>query len=538
MTSEGADPYASKNGWGLVLLLGVAAWLRAVAWQKTAVLFNDGPVFLGMAEGILAGRWDEILAHPYHPLYPALIALVSLGGADLETAAVAVSIGGGLLSVLAIFLFAYRGFGREVAWLSAWTVALHPWAVDFSSDVMSDGLYAGLYLLGFSFLASYLDRPKTGAALGCGLAAGLAYLTRPEGVGLLIVAGVLFVARAVAKREDRIELLRAFLVLGLAAAFVMAPLVFFMAKQSGEVGLTTKKSLSGLARGDASTDLAPIDLAWEQRQRVAEEGVLLTPLPLPLSSERAAGGGAIKPPRTIWGFLEACSRALRTSLAALRYEIAVMVIFGVWVMRGRFRRWRETTVAVPVVLYSGLLILLVWGAGYVARRHALAALLPLVAYAAIGWRAAYTAFIEVLPWPRSDLRQHLLATRGLCVGLVLVLGLAWGARDMRPRREERIAVRTAAEWLRENREIQSRVAAQKLRVAYYAGAEYSPLPSGNFGPIEASLRAQGVNWVIIDENGIEDHRGLAEGVGTWLDPVHSFERLGRRAWVFQIHPRP
>jgi hypothetical protein len=124
------------------------------------------------------------------------------------------------------------------------------------------------------------------------------------------------------------------------------------------------------------------------------------------------------------------------------------------------------------------------------------------------------------------------------VGLVLVLGLAWGARDVRPRREERIAVRTAAEWLRKNREIQSRVAAQKLRVAYYAGAEYSPLPSGNSGPIGASLRAQGVDWVIIDENGIEDHRGLAEGVGTWLDPIHAVERLGRRAWVFQIHPRP
>jgi hypothetical protein len=101
----------SRDGLDLSVILFVALAVRAFAWSRTAVMFNDGPIFLAMAEAIGAGRWAEVLAHPYHPLYPALIALVGLFPIHLETAAVTVSILGGLLSVVAIFLFVRDAFG-------------------------------------------------------------------------------------------------------------------------------------------------------------------------------------------------------------------------------------------------------------------------------------------------------------------------------------------------------------------------------------------------------------------------------------------
>ena len=170
---------APRDAIGLMAILLIALAVRAFAWSRTVVMFNDGPVFLAMAEAIGEGRWPEVLAHPYHPLYPALIALV--GGAfpvGIETAAVTVSILGGLLSVAAVFWFVRDWFGNEVAWLSAWIVALHPWAVDFSSDVMSDGLYAGLFLLGFVAMARAVEHPSSKNTLVCGVASGLAYLVR------------------------------------------------------------------------------------------------------------------------------------------------------------------------------------------------------------------------------------------------------------------------------------------------------------------------------------------------------------------------
>ena len=151
---------ASRDALALTLILVIALAVRAFAWSRTAVMFNDGPIFLAMAEAIGEGRWAEVLAHPYHPLYPALIAFVGFFSVELETAAVAVSILGGLLSIAAVFWYVRDAFGDEVAWLAAWIVALHPWAVDFSADVMSDGLYTGLFLVGFAAMARGVDHPN------------------------------------------------------------------------------------------------------------------------------------------------------------------------------------------------------------------------------------------------------------------------------------------------------------------------------------------------------------------------------------------
>jgi hypothetical protein len=62
-----------------------------LAWSRTAVLFNDGPIFLALADALRAGRVADVLAHPHHPLYPALIASLEQLGFAPEAAAIAVS---------------------------------------------------------------------------------------------------------------------------------------------------------------------------------------------------------------------------------------------------------------------------------------------------------------------------------------------------------------------------------------------------------------------------------------------------------------
>ncbi len=526
--TPGGSAECRRDGLGLLAILVVAAAVRAVAWSNTVVLFNDGPVFLGMARAIEAGRWAEVLAHPFHPLYPALIALVARVPMDFEDAAIVVSIAGGLMSVLGIFLFVRRAFDRDLAWLAAWIVALHPWAVDFSSDVMSDGLYAGLYLLGFAALAATIEKPRLSRALGCGLAAGLAYLVRPEGVGLLVACALLLLVRASVNKADRKRTLVAMAGLFLVAGLVMAPLVGSITEQSGQWSLTRKKSLGALITGKAEIQL-------EAHRGAAAIGLgQAQPIALPRSSERAGGGGAFRPTRTVAGLADASLQVARTSLAALRYEVALFAVAGVWLIRSRRRSMREATVALPVFLYSGLLVLLFWGAGYVARRHALAPLLPICAYAAIGWRALCVEFIDRFAGGNVERAGRLKSPTAICLLLVVVLVGIWGARDLRVRRLEREPVRLAAEWLRDHGVGDVSVAAQKLRVAYYSGADYVPLPSGNDGEIEKFLRRCGAGWVVIDEARLQDHRGLAAGLGDWLLPIHSVERAGLNALVLEL----
>ncbi len=518
-------------------LLTVAAAVRITAWSRTAVLFNDGPIFLALAEAWGEGRFAEVLAHPYHPLYPVLISIASAAWGGAETAAVAVGVGGGLLSVAAIFFFAWRAFGRDVAWASAWLVTLHPWAVDFSSDVMSDSLYAGFYLTGFAALCSTLARPTTRAAALCGVSAALAYLVRPEGIGLLLLALALS-AWAFWKdaRQRRPRLLAA------AAMIVMCLAVggpFWAAQQADAdaYALSQKKSVRQMIAGGPSSG----ELAQDrQARRLARERVRLdgrVDLPLPESAIRSDGRPEKRPPHSVVGAIEAVTRVGRTSAAAFRYEVLAFAVFGLAVSRSEWRRDREGAVLGSILLYSAVLILLVWGAGYVGRRHALAAWLPAIPFAAVGWfglfRALQTRFFGETS--RVNTRR---ASRIASLSLVVFLVVVWGPRDLRARRADRAPTRVAAEWLADNQPESGAVAAQKLRTAYYAQAPFVPLPPGHDGLLKQHLIKRRVSWVVMDEAKLDDHLGLEEGVGDWLEVAHVVSSGGSRILVLEVTPKP
>ncbi len=521
---ERAAPTAADAP-ALLALLAFAAGIRALAWSRTAVLFNDGPIFLALAEALRAGRLGDVLAHPQHPLYPALVAGVQALGAAPEPAAVGVSIAGGVLAVAAIFWMAWRRFGRRVAWISAWVVALHPWAVDFSSDVQSDGLFAGLFLAGFALLIELLERPAAGRAAGFAIVAGLAYWTRPEGLVLFAVAGLGAAAQVLRRPAER----RRFAVPALVAVLVGAGLVgaFALAElRSGEeLALSQKKSLAELARGGPRAEEIAQDRR-ERRARYADPDAL----PLPESSIRTDGSGIEQPARSVQGLVEAVARVLATSLSAFRHELVVFAGLGLWAVatrRPRTLRVFEGALAATLGLQTVLLVLLVWGAGYVSRRHALAAWLPLTAFAAVGWLAGV-----------ERLRSTRLGGRGAVVLAIVFLLVSWGPRDLRVRRADRALERVAAEWLAADRPGPGPVAAQKRRTAYYAGATFVPLPDGRDGRIERQLRDRGARWLIIDAAKLGDHAGLADGIGRWLVPVHTAQAGTQTVLVLAVTPAP
>jgi 4-amino-4-deoxy-L-arabinose transferase-like glycosyltransferase len=526
---SGSSRLVRTEIFSLLGLLAVALGVRVVAWHRTAVLFNDGPIFLALSDAWLEGRWSALLAHPYHPLYPAAIAASRWAfGLGPEPAAVAVSICGGLLTVLGIGLAVRWAFDREAGWMAGWVVALHPWAVDFSSDVMSDGLYAGLFLLGFAALVAWQRAPGLASAVSTGVCAGLAYLVRPEGLGLLVVAAGVGVFAS----WRRPHLRGRFAMTGaaglVAAMLVCGPFLVALNEQVGGWTLTRKKSLVDLAEGRAEAELTVSMPAPSSGGALAAAGsgqrAAPRPLPLPRSSSRLDVRGIERPARSLLGVLEAVSRAFRTGLAAFRYEVAVFALLGAMLFSHRRFTERSLVFALPPLAYTGLLAMLVWGAGYVARRHALAAWLPLTAYAVLGWRGLWGARLK------SE-RARRGAAVVLLVGVLLVV---WGPRDLRARRSDRLPLRAAAEWLMDHEGPGAVIAAEKLRVAYYAKGQYVPLPSGAERPLRGQLEGQGVAWVVIDEQHLVDHAGLTAGVGEWLEVVHREEGAGRHALVLRV----
>jgi len=73
----------------LVLLLIT----RLVAWFNTAIISRDSVIYIELARYWVAGHYFKALAHPYHPLYPFLIAVAEkVSGFSFEHSAVGLSI--------------------------------------------------------------------------------------------------------------------------------------------------------------------------------------------------------------------------------------------------------------------------------------------------------------------------------------------------------------------------------------------------------------------------------------------------------------
>jgi len=507
-------------------LATLAVAVRSVSWQRNAALMNDGPTFLALAQKFSEGHWSEALGHAFHPLYPLAIAAARPGFDTWESAAVAVSIVSGGIAVGFLYDFLRHAFPRWAALVGAALLAVHPYAVPFSADVESEGLYMALYLGAVAFAWRTIASPRLATAAAAGLFSGLAYLTRPEGLGVALVALGVLAAQGVRGTRP----IRAIAVAGcgmaLAVGLVAAPYMASLDHEAGGVRLTRKKSVRAIAT------LAARQVIGSDPPAAAAAG--------PEPRAGAPSRGDPGPPRA--GFsLRPVARGLVAVADAGRHAFRpdhwILAALGVASLGGT-PGLRAVFLAGLVGLQGFVLLGLQLSSGYVSRRHALPPLLPLLGYVALGV-PVFGGLLLVLP--RRLLGRAPPSRRVvLAVGLVLVAG-ASTTMAVRPQRVGRAATRAAAEWLAAQGGAE-RVAATKQRDAYYARARYARLPEPRNGRgvdwVEA-LRRRGVRFAIVDERMAKRYPELAPApAGSAPDArlriVHRAEARGRTAVVVEI----
>ena len=158
--------------------------LRIPLFIYPEVIHNDGAEYIRHAKLILSGNW---IGGKAPPLYPALIAFAHLFIPDAERAGILISIIFGTLLALPVFYLGKEIFDERVGILSGLIVAVHPFLNSYSGSVLTESTYyflvAMMVLMGwFAF-----ERGKTREVILFGLLTSLAYLTRPEGIGFLMV---------------------------------------------------------------------------------------------------------------------------------------------------------------------------------------------------------------------------------------------------------------------------------------------------------------------------------------------------------------
>lgn len=498
--------------------IGVLALaLRVIRWAQTPVMFNDGPVFIYIGRAMGRGDWSTALAADQHPLYPLLTMLAQRALGNWELAGAVVSIVAGTLAVVFLYALLRDAFDRQVAWIGALLLAVHPYAITYAADVQSDAPYLAAFVGALALLWKALDRRSGWLAAAAGLVAGLAYLVRPEGAGVVLV-GLGVVALETARQRWPVRTAAPWAVaLGLGAVLAMGPYIALLSAHHGTLTFSQKKSIQELLGLES----------FQEWIRVPELRSEPAPPPFRVAGLLAATGGVDEGyPR-----LRAASQLVQTSTSAARYETVLLILLGAWALRGPLSlRGRFTLVALG--LYAFVLYALVMERGYVSRRHTLPVAVVLLGYAGAGvpvlGRGLLLASRRLARVPREIRMRHAIAV-GLSIAVVVSL-----AKGFRPHRLNAVAERRAAEWLRERGTQDHAVAAGKERVAFYADAEFVRLrPTGN-GPRLLELEQRGVGYIVVDTDERQELLALNGDDAARLRLLHEEQAHGYTAFVYEL----
>lgn len=161
-----------------IILLG--ALLRAIGFVTDYVIKVDGISYAWIGESFAKGDFIQGLRGVFPPVYPMLIGLFHVVIPDIELAGRLVSFVFGVFLVYVSFVFAKRFFDEKQALWISFFVAIHPYLVKFSSEVLSESVAVFLFVVAiFLFYKGWLEDRVIDIALS-GAMLGLTYLTRPE----------------------------------------------------------------------------------------------------------------------------------------------------------------------------------------------------------------------------------------------------------------------------------------------------------------------------------------------------------------------
>src|SRR4051794_33017849 len=187
----------------LFAIVVLASALHGIGISRTILPAQDGLKFIRAARQFhVESAADVIRGNDQHPLYPGLVALAepilgAFAGHGPDTwriAAQAVAATASIVLLVPLYGLARGLFDDRIAALSALVFVLLPLPFEVGHDTLSDSLGLLAILTTLRLGASAIATGDRRAYLGCGLAAGVGYLARPEVALAPIAVGIALVA--------------------------------------------------------------------------------------------------------------------------------------------------------------------------------------------------------------------------------------------------------------------------------------------------------------------------------------------------------
>lgn len=234
--------------WRSIVLIGFAAFLLRVFGMIffTGTIGTEGAEYARIAENLLAGSGYVGIANEgtelmFPPLFPFMIAALSLVTHNVEIAGRLVSVIMGTVLVIYIHLFTWRVYGSRVANVAGALAVLQPLLVLQSTIVFCETTYAAFIFSGIYWIQrSYTDRNILSFMLA-GSSYGLAYLTRPEAVLFPFITAILVVASTILTKHRDLRRIVSYTCLLVVISLVLAaPYVGWVSRETGHFRIEGK----------------------------------------------------------------------------------------------------------------------------------------------------------------------------------------------------------------------------------------------------------------------------------------------------------
>ena len=431
---------------------GVRIWLIS----HSEVISQDGTYFLQMAREWSADPKGAMNNYLVHPGYPAAVAGAmwlmtgDLDSTDLDQwsrAAQAVSLAGGILTVAAVWAFAWLLLGDWVlAFLGAMLFGLGRKFAVLGADAMSDSLMLcfGMLSLSGAVAASVClgrgRRAAAGWAAATGVLGALAYLVRPAGLVVLPAAILLWLIVGLWRRRWATTLCSL-------AACVMAAGVCMLPYMLTIGGLTAKWKMTEFGvNGSVPGQAADPSAAFE----------LLYPVESPVVV------------RVVGRFFEA-QQPILASLTCVYILLWVLWRLGRSELLRRavcpLRRSGVLLIAAGWVLITPLIVLRYLTTGAMSHRY-----LMLLAAMMAGFPAAALAGLTRLGGSVLERNRPSRLARFLLPAAAVVISAILLVHTLRPIHEKQVYAKKAGLWLAERLRPGDALLTDQLYVMYYSQA--------------------------------------------------------------------
>ncbi len=492
----------------ILLLLGIALGLRLYAVLMAKGIAIDSAVYGFMARDFLKGDFIKGLSPTLHPLYPALISLIAPNASHVEIVGRFISLFWGTVTLIPLYYLVKEHIGQKEAVFTAFFYAFHPYLVTYSGMLLTEATYWGLLVLSVYFFWTGLEEGKVWRIGLSGFFLGLAYLTRPEGLGYILVYLGWIVADGVLKKKWFKKLVLMGVLIPSVFVFVV-PYVIYIHQETGR-WLISKKFAgiqSQLLQRRAGEADSPKVIQQAEPEKDNSRIIMI-----------------------IKNMVKYLPRVSYYYLMAYHFSLWPFLIFGLIRVRQK---------VIPYELFIASLVLFHLLSLSTFNPSTLRFSVPVVVLS-LTWAA--TGVFEIKK--RLGRFSVVNPAKGIAWLIIIVL-LIQLPQSFIPERSYRVYQKEIGLWLKENTSENASIMSNSPIEAFYADRQFVQLPPGipteegagkSYGEIMHDAKLKGVQLVLVDQYTHDRNPDFIPSIkGSDLKELYRYQKEEKRfAIIYEV----